>query len=251
MSYLKIQEEETFVTLKINRPDVLNALNKELLKELLSCLLDLRNTKLKALILTGEGPRSFIAGADIKAMSAMDHLQMMEFCQLGQQVSLALEKAPFVTIAAVNGYALGGGLEMALACDFIYASQSAKMGLPEITLGIIPGFGGTQRLARAIGTRQAKEMIMTGKMVTAEEAKNLGIVNKVYPPELLMEECQKTIQNLSKYSLTAIRQAKHAINEGISMGINEALEFEKNLCAVCFATQERVDGMQAFLSKKG
>lgn len=250
MSDLNVENQEGYVKIKINRPTVLNALNTNLLQELRRILQELQTSNIKALILTGEGSRAFIAGADIKAMSKMTHLEMLEFCTLGQEVSFLLENAPYLTLAAVNGYALGGGLEMALACDFIYASESAKLGLPEITLGIIPGFGGTQRLARAIGTRQAKEMIMTGQMISADEAKTLGIVNLVLPPEVLMERCIKTVQEISRYSLTALRQAKYAINFGISMNMHEALELEKNMCAVCFATQERVNHMQAFVDKK-
>lgn len=251
MTQLIIERHETFAIVKINRPEALNALNRKLLQELLGAVDDfIHNNQLRAIILTGEGSKSFIAGADIKAMSMMTHLEMLEFCTLGQQVTLALENAPFLTLAAVNGYALGGGLEMALACDFIYASSNAKMGLPEITLGIIPGFGGTQRLSRAVGTRQAKEMILTGKLISAEEAKQLGIVNAIYE-EGLLDACQKTVNILSKYSLTAIKQAKNAINYGISMSLPEALELEKSLCALCFDTKEREEGMQAFLNKKG
>ncbi len=182
---------------KINRPEVLNALNKKLLEEFL-LFLDLipRTQQIKALILTGEGEKAFIAGADIKEMQGMDFLQMKQFCELGQKVTLALENAPFLTVAAVNGYALGGGLEMALACDFIYASKTAKVGLPEVSLGIIPGFGGTQRLARAIGTRLAKEMIMSGKVISAEEAQKLGIINHLSEPQDLLKDCFQIIESI-------------------------------------------------------
>lgn len=252
MPNLIVEKNELFVSVKINRPESLNALNINTLTELLQLLKEIKRSSshLIALILTGEGSKAFIAGADIKEMIDMNPLQMLDFCSLGQEVTFALENAPYLTLAAVNGYALGGGLEMALACDFIYASQTAKLGLPEITLGIIPGFGGTQRLARAIGQRQAKEMILSGKMITADEAKSIGIVNQVFAPELLMPSCEKFIQNISKYSLTAIRQAKEAINNCLTTALSEALVLEKNLCAVSFATPERELSMKAFLNKQ-
>lgn len=236
---------------KINRPEVLNALNIELLEEL-QIFIDIiaKSHQVRALILTGEGNKAFIAGADIKEMQGMNHLEMMQFCKLGQQVTLSLEKAPFLCIAAVNGYALGGGLEMALACDFIYASKTAKLGLPEITLGIIPGFGGTQRLPRAIGARKAKEMILNGKMITAEEALNIGIVNRICEPDTLLQECIEAADNIARQSFTAIMEAKQAINVGLSLPIHEALELEKNMCGICFDTPERESAIKAFLEKK-
>lgn len=251
MSEVIVRKHDQCAEIKINRPESLNALNRTVLEQMMDALKDLENEPIKALILTGEGTKAFVAGADIKAMAHMSHLDMLDFCSLGQKVSLALENAPFLTLAAVNGYALGGGLEIALACDFIYASSQAKLGLPEITLGIIPGFGGTQRLARAIGTRAAKEMILSGKMVTALEAQKLGIVNQIFEPEQLLAACEEMTKLISKFSFTAIRQAKSAINHGYSLAMGEALELEKNLCAVCFATPERQESMQAFMTKKG
>lgn len=251
MSEIIVRKYDHCAEVKIHRPDALNALNRAVLEQMLVVLKDLENDHIKALILTGEGTKAFAAGADIKAMAHMSHLDMLDFCSLGQKVSLALEQAPFLTLAAVNGYALGGGLELALACDFIYASSQAKLGLPEITLGIIPGFGGTQRLTRAIGTRAAKEMILSGKMVTALEAQKLGIVNQIFEPEQLIAACEEMTQMISKFSSTAIQQAKAAINHGYSLAMGDALELEKNLFAVCFATPERQESMQAFMTKKG
>lgn len=248
--HLQLEMRDQIGILTINRPAALNALNETLLHD----LLELLNTateerKLRALILTGAGPKAFIAGADIKQMAAMDHLQMHRFCGLGQQVTLALEQAPFVTIAAVNGYALGGGLEMALACDFIYAAQGAKLGLPEVTLGIIPGFGGTQRLARAIGSRRAKEIMMTGQMLTADQALSLGVVNRVCSEGKLISESLETAQNILKNSAIAVAQIKRAVDGGYNMSLIEALELERNMCSVCFATPERLSHMEAFLKK--
>jgi enoyl-CoA hydratase len=205
--------------------------------------------RLKALIFTGEGQKAFIAGADVKEMHDKKHTEILDFLELGQKVTLLLENAPFVTIAAVNGFALGGGLEMALACDFIYASKNAKLGLPEVTLGIMPGFGGTKRLAGAVGTRLAKEMIVTGKHVTAEEALALGIVNLVCDPEKLMEECLNTAEKIAKNSRIAVQQCKNAVNFGNQMEIHEALALERNMFVACFATKEREMAMGAFLEK--
>lgn len=236
--------------LKINRPAVLNAIDKKTLEEMLHFFQTKgRQESCRALILTGAGEKSFIAGADIKEMTAMSHTQMLEFCHLGQEVTLAIGKAPFLTIAAVNGYALGGGLEMALACDFIYASKNAKFGLPEVSLGVIPGFGGCQRLMRAIGARQAKELIMSGRVFSAEEAQAFGVVNQLCEGEQLLKECTVTAGEIIRHSHLAVLQAKHAIDAGSQMPLAEALELERNMCAVCFDTPERVTGMAAFLER--
>lgn len=236
--------------LKIHRPQVLNAINRATLEELLHFLQHkVHQEQCKALILTGAGEKSFIAGADIKEMMEMSHTEMLQFCELGQEVTLALEKAPFLTLAAVNGYALGGGLEMALACDFIYAAKNAKLGLPEVALGIIPGFGGTQRLARAVGTRLAKELIMSGRTFSAEEAKVWGIVNHLSEGAHLIQDCCVAASDILRSSFWATSQAKKAINAGYQLSMVEALELERNMCAVCFATEECRSGMNAFLKK--
>lgn len=236
---------------RINRPQALNALNTKLIDELLETISHrILQEKCKALILTGAGDKAFIAGADIREMSNFDAVQMLEFCKKGQALTLALEEAPFLTIAAVNGYALGGGLEMALACDFIYASQYAKFGFPEVSLGIIPGFGGTQRFAKAVGTRLAKEMVMSGRTFTAEEGLAFGIVNKVCEGESLLTDCQAAAREIIRHSFIATTQAKAAINAGYTLGMHEALELERNICAVCFSTEERMAGMTKFLEKR-
>jgi len=252
MSNLIIEKHHNVTVIKINRPKILNALNRSTLEELLHFLtVTAPKDEIKALILTGEGDKAFIAGADIKEMHPMTHIEMLEFCVLGQSVANALWDAQFLTIAAVNGYALGGGLEMALACDFIYASDTAKLGLPEVTLGIIPGFGGTQHLSRAVGTRVAKEMIMSGVAINAERAREIGIVNHICKPSDLLDDCFATAEKIISHSSTATIQAKNAINTGYHLGLKEALELERNMCAVCFATTERVEGMEKFLEKKG
>lgn len=236
--------------LQINRPQALNAIDRATLEEMLHFLQHgVRHEHCRALVITGAGDKSFIAGADIKEMQQMSHLEMLQFCELGQEVTLAINRAPFLSVAAVNGYALGGGFEIALACDFIYASKNAKFGLPEVSLGIIPGFGGTQRLTRAVGTRLAKELIMSGKTFSAEEAKSYGIVNHVSEAEMLIKDSCMVAAEICLHSASAVLQAKRAIDGGIEISLSEALELERNMCAVCFATPERVSGMDAFIKK--
>ncbi len=250
MEHLRFEKNIQVGLLTFDRPKALNALNLELLEELKRFLEEeSEKGELTALIVTGSGDKAFIAGADIKAMQTLDAEGIRSFIALGQQVTLLLENAPFITIAAVNGFALGGGLEMALACDFIYAAETAKMGLPEVTLGIIPGFGGTQRLSRAVGARRAKEMIATGKPIDANEALKIGLVNQVFDQESLLEACRSTAKRIAGYSQTAISQGKHAVNRGGDLPIKEGLELEKNNFAHCFATPEREEAMQAFLDK--
>lgn len=251
MNNLIFEKQSPYIgILKINRPEVLNAINKATLEE----MLDFLQTKIKqedcrVLIITGAGEKSFIAGADIKEMKNMAYTEMLQFTQLGQEVTQAISKAPIIAIAAVNGYALGGGFEMALACDFIVASKNAKFGLPEVSLGIIPGFGGTQRLSRIIGTRQAKELIMSGRTFNAEEAYARGIINHLFDSESLIKEACLISLEIIRHSHFAIIQAKRAIDTGYSLSMEEALELERNMCTVCFATEECNAGMAAFLER--
>lgn len=237
--------------LQVNRPEILNAINSSLIDELLTFLEQYpKRERCKALILTGAGGKAFIAGADIREMRTITGTQFLEFCRKGQQLTLALEEAPYLTIAAVNGYALGGGLEIALACDFIYASKYAKLGFPEVSLGLTPGFGGSQRFAKAAGTRIAKELIMTGRTFSADEGRSYGIINKVCEAEALLTDCQAVAREVVRHSFTALIQAKAAINAGITLGMHEALELERNMCTVCFSTEERAKGMADFLEKR-
>lgn len=250
MKTLLFEQEKGIGILTINRPESLNALNLNVLKELKQFINEqIEFGALQALIIIGSGEKAFVAGADIKEMQAMPAPEILDFIQLGQEVTLLIENAPFLTLAAVNGFALGGGLELALACDFIYAAETAKLGLPEVTLGIIPGFGGTQRLSRAIGTRRAKELILTGKLIEAEEARDIGLVNHVHKPEALIGACWSTAERVVKHSPLAVRQGKSAINNGYALPLKEALELEKNQFAVCFGSPEREQAMTAFLEK--
>ncbi len=161
-----------------------------------------------------------------------------------------LSESSCISIAAVNGFALGGGLEIALGCDFIYGSEGSRYGLPEVSLGLIPGFGGTQRLARAIGARKAKELVTTGKHISVEEGLQIGLVNKITSEELLVDECLKTAKKITKNAYVAVSQSKFSIDNGSEMSINEALVLEKNMCAVAFGTQDRIEGMEAFIEKR-
>lgn len=236
--------------LKINRPEVLNAINRATLEEMLDFLRNkIKQEECRSLIITGAGEKSFIAGADIKEMKEMTPTELLEFTRLGQEVTIAISKAPMLVIAAVNGYALGGGFEMALACDFIIASKSAKFGLPEVSLGTIPGFGGTQRLSRIVGTRLAKELVMSGRTFNAEEAHTYRIVNHIVENEALIKECSVISSEIIRHSFFAILQAKRSIDAGYSLSIEEALELERNMCAVCFATEECSEAMNTFLER--
>jgi enoyl-CoA hydratase len=237
--------------LRLDRPRALNALNSALLTELKAFLArDLPGDDVRVLILTGAGDRAFAAGADVAEMRDFDPLKMRDFCDLGHTAADLLETAPLVTIAAVNGFALGGGLELALACDFIYASSRARMGQPEVTLGLIPGFGGTQRLSRAIGSRRAKELIFTGQPITADEGRELGLVNRVVPGRELLQACLEVAQKIAANAWTAVLQAKRVMHHGDRVSLSGGLAMEKDACALCFASPDQCEGLTAFLEKR-
>ena len=237
--------------IKINRPKSLNALNPATVKEIASCLEEIRqDSSIRCLIVTGEGDRAFVAGADISAMVTMTATEGHAFSELGLGVLRKLETLPIPVIAAVNGFALGGGTELALACDLIIAADKAKFGQPEINLGIIPGFGGTQRLARRIGLPRARELIYSGDMIDAETALRHGLANKVVPLADLMNEAKALAQKLATKPPIALRQAKAAINAGIDMDLDNGCRFENEAFALTFATEDKVEGMKAFLEKR-
>lgn len=251
MQLLTYEKQDAIGIIRVNRPAVLNVINLGVLQELEHFLeVAARQDNLKAVILTGTGEKAFIAGADIREISTMNQTQMFHFCALGQRVTDILETAPYLTIAAVNGYALGGGLELALGCDFIYASQNAQLGLPEVCLGLIPGFGGTQRLLRAIGARKAKELIMSGRSFSADIAHEMGIVNAVCEPASLMKRCLEVAKEITSHSFTAVIEAKQAINCGAELGLATALELERNMCVSCFDTNESRQAITKFLEKR-
>lgn len=253
MAYANIlfERDGAIGVLKINRPKSLNALNPATLHEIAACLEAVcQDQTVRCLIITGEGDRAFVAGADIAAMVAMNALEGKQFSALGLSVLRRLEELPIPVIAAVNGFALGGGTELALACDLIIAAEKAKFGQPEINLGVIPGFGGTQRLARRIGLPRARELIYSGEMIDAETALRYGLVNKVVPSTDLMIEAKAVANKLAAKPPIAIRQAKTAINAGIDMDLDNACRFENEAFALTFATEDKAEGMKAFLEKR-
>jgi enoyl-CoA hydratase len=253
MTYENILFEitEGIATITFNRPKALNALNNALLDEFSDALRKIEDDEeIRVLILTGSGEKAFVAGADITELATFGPLQAKVFAKKGQAVINKLQHLGIPVIAAVNGFALGGGSEMALACDFIYASGNATFGLPEITLGIIPGFGGTQRLPRLIGVNMAKEMIFTGKMVPAPQAKEYGLVNRICAPEELMEEVMKTAKTMAAKGKVSLRAAKQAINGGLNADLATGLDIECDAFALCMASEDAKEGTTAFLEKR-
>ena len=237
--------------LTMNRPESLNALNSELLCELECALYQLeRDAAVKVIVITGAGAKAFVAGADIKEMAALSALEAHQFALKGQRVMLAIEKLKKPVIAAVNGFALGGGLELALACDFIYACDTAKLGFPEVSLGIMPGFGGTQNLARLIGPNRANEMIFSGKMISAQKGALWGVVNEIFSAEELLPKALETAAAIAKTGLFGVGYAKDAIANGLNMGKEDGFRYEASLFGVLFATADQREGMAAFVEKR-
>lgn len=251
LNYLKIEEaREGVYLLTINKPASLNALDTAVLGELAAVVEDLRtNESVKVLVLTGEG-RAFVAGADISEMVSKNPIDGLEFGRLGASVFRAIEQLPFPVIVAVNGFALGGGCELAMACDIRLASAKAKFGQPETGLGIIPGFSGTQRLPRLVGPAKAKELIYTGEIIKADEALRIGLVNGVTEPEALIDEALAMAEKIALQPRQAVALAKKAIDAGMQTDIDTAIGIENNLFALCFSTEEQKQRMTAFLNKK-
>lgn len=248
---LIVTVREGVAELTIHRPEQLNALNRETLQELTAALENLAtDTAVRVVIVTGAGEKAFVAGADIKEMVDLEPLDAAAFAQQGQKILALIANMRQPVIAAVNGYALGGGFEMALACDFIYAAQSAKFGFPETTLGIMPGFGGTQKLSRLVGSNIAKELIFTGRMVDSARAADLGIVGSVFPDDKLLEMTRKTAQKIAANGGVGVAMAKEVISKGLDMSLNEALAFEGRVFGLLFATRDQKEGMQAFIEKR-
>jgi len=238
-------------TITFNRPKALNALNDALLNELSSVLDGIAaDENIRVLILTGAGEKSFVAGADIKEIAACDALSARQLSKKGQSIFFKLEALSIPVIAAVNGFALGGGCEIALSCDFIYASEKAKFGLPEITLGLIPGYGGTQRLARLVGKNVAKEMIFTGKMISASEALSIGLVNQVCPPDELMNAVMETAKSIASKGRFSLEAAKRVVNSGFDVDLNNGCKIETDAFALCSANVDAKEGTSAFLEKR-
>ncbi len=249
-THLVLTKEDGIGIITINRPKAMNALNTEVLSELGEAVAEFRyDSEVNVCIITGEG-KAFVAGADIAEMAELDAVSGREFGRFGNSVFTSIEEMEKPVIAAINGFALGGGCELALACDIRLASEKAKFGQPEVGLGITPGFGGTQRLVRAVGPNKAKELIFTGKMINAMEAHAMGLVNHVYPVDSLMEEAKKMAKEIASKAPLAIQFCKRAINEGIEMDLKRGLEMESNLFGLCFSTEDQKEGMGAFLEKR-
>lgn len=252
MEYQKliIEKQDRICIVKINNPESLNALNSAILSELGQAFKEIgADPDSDVVILTGEG-RAFVAGADVAEMSVMKAEEGKRFGRLGASVFRQIEMFEKPVIAAVNGFALGGGCELAMACDIRIVSSKAKFGQPEVGLGIIPGFSGTQRLPRLVGIGKAKELIYTAAVIHAEEACRIGLVNKVVEPEELMNECLAMAATIASKAQLAVRYAKEAINRGIETELDTALDIETALFGLCFATADQKEGMEAFLWKR-
>lgn len=250
MSLVLYEQEGTLGIITINRPEALNALNEAVLGELETTLNAVDQSSVRCLILTGQGEKSFVAGADISRMATFNKEEGEAFGKKGNLIFRKLETFPIPVIAAVNGFALGGGCELSMACDFRICSDTAIFGQPEAGLGIIPGFGGTQRLARLVGPGMAKQLIYTARNIKADEALRIGLVNAVYPQSELMEQARKLAQSIAKNAPIAVRGAKKAINEGIEMNMDEAILMEAGIFGSCFGTHDQQEGMGAFLEKR-
>ena len=247
--FIKYEEEGMIAILTINRPKALNALNSQVLDELDKTLDSIDTNKIRALIVTGAGEKSFVAGADIGEMSSLSKKEGEAFGKKGNDVFRKLETFPIPVIAAVNGFALGGGCEISMSCDIRICSDNAVFGQPEVGLGITPGFGGTQRLARLVGPGMAKQMIYTARNIKADEAFRIGLVNAVYPQSELLGEAKKLAETIARQAPIAVRNCKKAINDGLQVDMDKAIEIEERLFGDCFETEDQRAGMGNFLEK--
>ena len=250
MGFVKVENKEGYAILTIDREKALNALNSAVLSDLEAAIDGLDLDAVRALIITGAGQKSFVAGADIGEMSTLTKAEGEAFGKKGNDIFRKIESLPIPVIAAVNGFALGGGCELSLACDIRIASENARFGQPETGLGITPGFGGTQRLARLVGLGMAKQLVYSALNIKADEALRIGLVNAVYPQAELMENALKLANKIAKNAPIAVRHCKQAMNEGISLPIEKAVEVEEKLFGDCFETHDQVEGMACFLSRE-
>lgn len=248
---IKVTTKDNIATVTLSRPKALNALNVETLDELVAVFEDIADDpEIGGVIVTGEGEKAFVAGADISEMAEMDVREAHDFSALGQETLNMIESIGKPVIAVVNGYALGGGLEVAMACDIILASEKARFGQPEVKLGVIPGFGGTQRLVRRVGAHLAKEIIFSGQQFDAQRALAIGLVNAVHPPEQLMDAAVKMMKAIMANGPVAIELAKSAINNGADLTLESGMIIERDAFAQCFATDDQQEGMKAFIEKR-
>ncbi len=248
---LLLAVSDRIATVTINRPKSLNALNPATMRELSAVFGDLAGREdAGVVLLTGSGEKAFVAGADISEMRDFTPMQALEFTLFGQGVLESIERLPQPVIGVINGFALGGGCELAMACDLLIAADTARFGQPEVNLGIIPGYGGTQRLPRLVGRNIAKELVLTGEMITAQRAYEIGLVNRVVPRAELMNAAREVAAKILAKGPFAVRTAKMAMNRGLDLDLSNACALEANVFAVGFSTADRVEGMTAFLEKR-
>ena len=245
------ETDGAIVTVTLNRPKVLNALNHQTVVELRRAVDTFATSEsARVMILTGAGEKAFVAGADIAEMSGLDPAKAEHFARVGQQLSTAMESTPKAIIAAVNGFALGGGCELAMACDFILASDNARFGQPEVNLGLLPGFGGTQRLPRLVGRGMARQLTYTGEIIKAERARDIGLVNAIYPQGELMAAARKIAETIASKGPLAVGASKRAINRGSDLSMEAGLDYEASLFGSMFTTDDMREGTSAFLEKR-
>ena len=251
MDFVKLERgDDGIALLTIDRQEKLNALNPQVTEEIGQALLDVEQHEPRAIIVTGAGERAFVAGADISEMSSMEPLEAKRFTEVGHAAMALLDKSPIPTIAAVNGFALGGGCELALACDIRIAAENALFGFPEVGLGILPGMGGTQRLPRLIGPALAKELIFSGRRIDAAEAKEIGLVNRVVPEGEALNAARELAAEISANGPVAVRHAKTAANRSLDVDLISGLEYEADQFSLLFATRDAREGMGAFMEKR-
>ena len=250
MAFVKTEVQGAVEIITIDRPKALNALNPEVLADLKAAFEAVDQSAIRCIVLTGEGDKSFVAGADIGSMSTMTKAEGEAFGKLGNDVFLMIESFPIPVIAAVNGFALGGGCELSMSCDIRICADTAVFGQPEAGLGITPGFGGTQRLARLVGPGMAKQLIYTAKNIKADEALRIGLVNAVYPAQELLPAAEKLAGTIAKNAPIAVRACKKAINDGLQVDMDRAVTIEEKLFGSCFETADQKEGMGAFLEKR-
>src|SRR5918995_765511 len=250
MDYVRVEREDNVALLTIDRQEKLNALDMQVVEEIGQALLDLEAEGPRAIVVTGGGERVFVAGAEIRAMSIMEPLEAKRFSEIGHAAMALLDRSPVPPIAAVNGYALGGGCEVAIACDIRVAAANATFGFPEVGLGILPGMGGTQRLPRLIGPALAKELIFTGRHIGAEEAREMGLVNRVVPEGEALDVARQIAGEIAANGPLAVRHAKAAANRSTDVDLVSGLEYEADQFALLFATEDAREGMGAFVEKR-
>ncbi|HSD05005.1 MAG TPA: enoyl-CoA hydratase-related protein [Nitrosopumilaceae archaeon] len=248
--YLQVEKDDQIALITINRPEKLNAMNLQVMDEFISVLDDLEKDQSKVIIITGAGQKAFSAGADIEYMSKIGSTEAEKYALRGHEVLNKIEKIEKPVIAAINGYALGGGCELGLACDIRFASPNAQLGQPEVTIGICPGWGGTQRLLRIIGPSKAKDLIFTGRKIGAQEALDMGLINKIIPVENLIAESKAYAKNISKNSSFAVGISKMLVNKGMDADLDTGLKLEIYSWSLCFSSKDREERMRAFVEKK-